>query len=344
MDITSSFNAPHRRLNLLTGEWVLVSPHRAKRPWQGKQETPSAAEKMPYESTCYLCSGNERVSGKVNDHYQDTYVFDNDHPALLPLGSVQTIDTGSELLQAQQVSGTARVICFSPDHSQTLADMSLGAIAKVIDTWADQVTVLGQQYQWVQVFENKGAIMGCSNPHPHGQIWASSHLPNEASKALTQQQKYFSEHQRPLLADYVQLELDKQERIVCENDDWLVVVPFWAVWPYETLLLPKFKVAHLPELTAPQRKSLADILKRLLVKYDNLFGVSFPYSMGWHGKPIDDKYHPEWICHAHFYPPLLRSATVKKFMVGYEMLAESQRDITAEQAAATLRQLPETKV
>ena len=330
---------PHRRKNLLTGEWILVSPHRAKRPWQGRQEIPTQAATMAYDPQCYLCPGNTRVNGVQNPVYENTYVFDNDHPALLPADKIGAMNIGSELLQAQIVSGTAKVICFSPDHSQTLADMTNEAIVMVIDAWAQEISSLGKRYQWVQVFENKGEVMGCSNPHPHGQIWACEHLPDEAEKELVQQQIYFTQHQRPLLVDYMQLEIARQERVVVDNEDWLVVVPYWATWPYETLLLPKFTVKRLPDLTPEQRVSLASILKRLLTKYDNLFNVSFPYSMGWHGAPMDGQDHDEWQLHAHFYPPLLRSATVKKFMVGYEMLAEAQRDITAEQAAETLKAL-----
>jgi len=330
---------PHRRKNLLTGEWILVSPHRDKRPWQGRQEASTPPSKEPYDTQCYLCPGNNRVSGKSNPVYENTYVFDNDHPALLPADNLGRIDTGSAMLEAHAVSGTARVICFSPHHNHTLAEMDIEDVVTVIATWADEINTLGKSYQWVQVFENKGAMMGCSNPHPHGQIWACEHLPNEVEKELTQQQSYFAQHSRPLLLDYMQLEIIRQQRVVIDNDDWLVVVPYWATWPYETLLLPKFLVRRLPDLTSAQRTSLASILKGLLTKYDHLFGVSFPYSMGWHGAPMDGQAHDEWQLHAHFYPPLLRSATVKKFMVGYEMLGEAQRDITAEQAADRLKTL-----
>ncbi len=326
---------PHRRQNLLTGEWVLVSPHRAKRPWQGKQEAPTVTTQLSHDPTCYLCPGNTRINGEQNPNYPDTFVFTNDHPALLP----DAVDINAEhpLLQSQAVQGTTRVICFSPRHDQTFADMSAPAIERVIDTWSQQITELGKTYTWVQLFENKGEIMGCSSPHPHGQVWASKHLPNEALKEDQQQRQYWQTHQRKLLLDYAELEQTKKTRIVVENNDWLVVVPFWALWPFETLLLPKFSINHLPLLTEKQRLTLAEILKNLLTRYDRLFGVSFPYSMGWHGAPQNTNNQDHWQLHAHFYPPLLRSASIKKFMVGYEMLAEAQRDMTPEQAAERLR-------
>ena len=325
----------HRRYNPLTGEWVLVSPHRAKRPWQGKQETITPVNAKPYEPTCYLCPGNTRVHGQKNPEYTHTFVFDNDHPALTPEPS--HISEIHPLLKAQSVQGTARVICFSPQHNLSLANMEISAIQAVIHTWAEQVTDLGQTYPWVQVFENKGEIMGCSSPHPHGQVWACSELPNEAAKEDRNQKAYFQQHSQPLLLAYVQLEEKQKERIVVENSDWLVVVPFWAVWPFETLILPKFEVTHLPQLTDDQRHTLAKILKDLLMRYDRLFNTSFPYSFGWHGAPQGTGDYTHWQLHGHIYPPLLRSATVKKFMVGYEMLAEAQRDMTPEQAAEKLR-------
>jgi UDPglucose--hexose-1-phosphate uridylyltransferase len=245
------------------------------------------------------------------------------------------------LLRFDSEQGTCRVVCFSPRHDLTLPEMDLNSIRSVIDVWADQVVELGRKYRWVQVFENKGEIMGCSNPHPHGQIWAGTALPNEPAKEEREQYAYFGEHGQPLLIDYALLETEQQERIVAENELWLAVVPYWAVWPFEALLLPRRHVFHLPGLNDAERDALAQILKCLLIKYDNLFEVSFPYSMGWHGAPTDGDEHPHWQLHAHFYPPLLRSATVKKFMVGYEMLAEAQRDLTAEQAAQRLRSLPE---
>ena len=330
---------PHRRYNPLIGEYVLVSPHRMKRPWQGKQETPPPDNRPSYDPQCYLCPGNVRANGAENPKYEDTFVFQNDFAALLP--DVPSAATpASPLMQLEAVRGTARVICFSPRHDLTLPQMALPAIGKVVDLWIAQTEELGQIYQWVQVFENKGEIMGCSNPHPHGQIWAQDSLPNEPMKEDHHQQVYYAEHHRPLLLDYVDLELVQGERIVLENDDWVVVVPFWAMWPFETLLMPKRHIKRLPDVKQTERDSLAAILKGFLTKYDNLFNVSFPYSMGWHGAPYNDDPNDHWQLHAHFYPPLLRSATVKKFMVGYEMMAEGQRDLTPEQAASRLRDLP----
>ena len=326
---------PHRRLNPLTGEYVLVSPHRAKRPWLGQVEKLPVEERPSYDPTCYLCPGNTRTSGAINPDYSQTYVFPNDFAALLPQTPHGAVD--SALFQLQAVRGTARVICFSPRHDLTLPEMALPDIRQVVDTWAEQITELGQTYRWVQIFENKGAVMGCSLPHPHGQVWALDRLPNEPFKEDGQQKRYWQENGRSLLVDYAAQEADKKERIVVENEHWLAVVPFWAVWPFEILLLPRRHVLRLPDLADAEREALADILKRLLIKYDNLFETTFPYSMGWHGAPCDDGENDHWQLHAHFYPPLLRSATVKKFMVGFEMLGEAQRDLTAEQAAQRLR-------
>jgi UDPglucose--hexose-1-phosphate uridylyltransferase len=330
---------PHRRYNPLTGEWVLVSPQRAQRPWRGQFETPPPDERPAYEPNCYLCPGNTRAGGARNPQYDSTFVFTNDFSALLPDTPLALGE--HPLLQYSSQQGTCRVVCFCPRHDLTLPEMALDGIRRVIDVWAEQTTELGERYRWVQVFENKGAIMGCSNPHPHGQIWAGDALPNEASKEEREQRAYLKEHGRPLLRDYADLEVQRKERIVSQNEHWLVVVPYWAIWPFETLLVPRRHVLRLPELVDAERDALAIILKHLLTKYDNLFEVSFPYSMGWHGAPMDGQQHPHWQLHAHFYPPLLRSATVKKFMVGYEMLAEAQRDLTAEQAAERLRVLPE---
>lgn len=333
---------PHRRYNPLTGDWILVSPHRTRRPWRGQVEPPLQETRPQYDPTCHLCPGNRRASGARNPQYESTYVFTNDFAALLP-DTPQAAIAPHPLLRAESEQGTCRVVCFSPRHDLTLPEMPLEGIRRVVDVWAEQTAELGERYTWVQVFENKGAIMGCSDPHPHGQIWAGSVLPNEPAKEDARQREYLAEHGEPLLVAYAALEVEWQERIVVENEHWLAVVPYWAVWPFETLLLPRRHVLRLPDLDDAERGSLAHILKRLLTRYDNLFETSFPYSMGWHGAPVQTNLVPaHWQLHAHFYPPLLRSATVKKFMVGYEMLAEAQRDLTAEQAAERLRALPET--
>jgi len=331
---------PHRRHNPLTGEWVLVSPHRAKRPWQGQQEAPDNAARPSHDPTCYLCAGNTRVNGEKNPEYTGTFVFENDFAALKPDTPEATPDA-DPLFQTMSVRGTSRVICFSPDHSATLPQLSPEAIEQVVNTWCEQAADLGRTYRWVQVFENKGAAMGCSNPHPHGQIWANSFLPNLPAAEDREQTAYHAKHGRSLLLDYVEREAQAGERVVVETEFWLAVVPYWASWPFETLLLPRFPVRRLEDLTQPQRADLAIALKRLTTRYDNLFQTSFPYSMGWHGAPYLDEASEAWQLHAHFFPPLLRSASVRKFMVGYEMLAEAQRDLTPEQAAAQLRALPE---
>ena len=329
---------PHRRYNALTGEWVLVSPHRAERPWLGKKEISARNNRIQHDENCYLCPGNARAGGERNPLYKSTYVFTNDFAALLP-GPGASPETTSPLFRAERTKGTCRVICFSPRHDLTLAEMPADGIKAVVDVWAEQVLELGKDYRWVQIFENKGSVMGCSNPHPHGQIWAGSSLPDEPAKEDRHQLEYFSKKGRILLMDYLEEELSFKERVIMENDHWAVLAPFWAVWPFETLLLPKRDVKSLPSLSDEERRTLAIILKKHLTRYDNLFKVPFPYTMGWHGAPTDKDDHPHWQLHAHFYPPLLRSATVKKFMVGYEMLAEPQRDITAEQAAERLKQV-----
>lgn len=332
-----SLNKTHRRLNPLTNEWVLVCANRTKRPWQGAKEVANEASLPAHDATCYLCPGNTRANESQNPHYEDVFVFANDFSALTPQNEVQQVNDG--LLVAEEVSGECRVICFSPQHNLTLPEMSLQSIAKVIETWQAQFSELIAKYKWVQIFENKGAVMGCSNPHPHGQIWASDFVPNEVEKEQQNQQRYFTKNQSPLLLDYAEQELQLNERIVEQNDDWLVVVPYWATWPFETLLLPKQKLATWSEMSTSQKVSLAKILKSLLSRYDRLFNVSFPYSMGWHSAPNIADANQYWQLHAHFYPPLLRSADVKKFMVGYEMLAESQRDFTPEIAAHKLREI-----
>ncbi|MBN2450129.1 MAG: UDP-glucose--hexose-1-phosphate uridylyltransferase [Lentisphaeria bacterium] len=329
-------NHPHRRRNALTGEWVLVSPHRAKRPWKGKVEALPPASRPAYDPACYLCPRNTRAAGVANPDYANTYVFENDFRALLD-GLPAPSSASAELFRIGAVAGTCRVLCFSPRHDLTLPNMAPADIRRVVDVWAEQVAELGHRYRWVQVFENKGDVMGCSNPHPHGQIWAGTSLPNEPAKEDHHQAEYFRRHRSPLLLDYAAEEISRAERLVDQNRHWVVLVPFWAVWPYELLLLPRQPVAHLDGLDEAQRDSLAAIMKRFLRVYDGLFDCSFPYSMGWHGAPAQTEDTRHWQLHAHYYPPLLRSATVRKFMVGYEMLAEAQRDISAEQAAATLR-------
>lgn len=331
---------PHRRFNPLTGDWILVSPHRTKRPWQGQVEKSPPDTRPAHDPTCYLCAGNERAGGKINPDYKTTFVFENDFAALLldtPNGDVTT----KRFFRTQAETGTCRVICFSPCHDLTLPEMAVDEIRSVVDVWAEQVVELGAQAEinYVQLFENKGATMGCSNPHPHGQVWANFRLPHEAAKEERHQQAYYEQNGAPLLIDYLADELEANERVIVESDSWVALVPYWAIWPFEVLLLPRRHVTNLPALTSAERTDLASILKRLLTRYDNLFETSFPYSMGWHGQPTDGAEHPHWQLHAHFYPPLLRSATVKKFMVGYEMLGTPQRDITAEQAADRLRVL-----
>ncbi len=328
----------HRRHNPLTGEWVLVSPHRAKRPWQGQQEAVDNTPRPSHDPSCYLCAGNTRINGVQNPDYKGTFVFENDFAALMPDTPAAEV-SADPLFQNMSARGTSRVICFSPDHSKSLPQLSLPEIEGVIDTWKSQSAELGQTYRWVQVFENKGAVMGCSNPHPHGQIWATDFLPNEAQKEDLRQRAYFEQHGRPLLLDYAEREAQSDERTVVKTEHWIAVVPYWATWPFETLLLPRFAVQRITDLTDAQRADLALALKKLTARYDNLFQTSFPYSMGWHGAPFDGSDGRPWQLHAHFYPPLLRSASVRKFMVGFEMLAEAQRDLTAEQAAEKLRAL-----
>lgn len=335
---TSTDLLPHRRRNPLTGEWVLCSPHRATRPWQGQQETSGGAARPAHDPTCYLCAGNKRANGELNPAYTDTFVFENDFRALLDEeGAIEA--AMPTLLQRAPVRGTCRVICFSPRHDLTLARMPAADIERVIRTWQQQSAELGQRYRWVQVFENKGAVMGCSNPHPHGQIWAMDCVPTLPALEEQHQRRYHEAHGRPLLLDYVEEEMRRGERLVCANDDWVAVVPYWATWPFETLLLPRFPIQRMSELSAAQGATLAAVLSDLLQRYDKLFQVDFPYSMGWHGAPYDGTPARHWQLHAHFFPPLLRSATVKKFMVGFEMLGESQRDITPETAAARLREV-----
>lgn len=337
------FDQPHRRYNPLSGEWILVSPHRTKRPWQGKVEDDNTVSLPDYDPGCYLCPGNKRAGGETNPRYTSTYVFDNDFAALLsdtPDGEISE----NSLLVASAESGICRVLCFSPRHDLTLSRMDRPAIEQVLQTWTEQYVDLGskESISYVQIFENRGDIMGCSNPHPHGQIWANKTLPHLVSRENFYQEDYKRRKNSCLICDYLKLELDKKERTVFENDEIVVVVPFWAIWPFEVLLLPKEHVSDLTQLSDTQRAGLADAIKRLGIRYDNLFRTSFPYSMGIHQRPTDGMPHNEWHLHFHYYPPLLRSATVKKFMVGYEMMAQAQRDITAESAAQQLRECSET--
>jgi UDPglucose--hexose-1-phosphate uridylyltransferase len=291
---------PHRRQNPLTGEWVQVSPHRLQRPWQGQVEDLPAEGRPAHDPDCYLCPGNARAGGARNPNYADTYVFTNDFAAVLP--DVPSAGRSHPLLRTAAIPGTARVMCFSPRHDLTLPEMEVDAIRKVVEMWVEQASDLGRRYRWVQLFENKGEIMGCSNPHPHGQVWGIDELPNEPAKENRRQRIYWKRHSRPLLMDYLQLEFEERRRIVLENDHWLAVVPFWAIWPYEMLVLPRRHVIRLPDLQENERQSLAVILKQLLIRYDNLFNTSFPYSMGWHGAPFDDAENEHWQLHAHFYP------------------------------------------
>jgi UDPglucose--hexose-1-phosphate uridylyltransferase len=333
----------HRRFNPLTGEWVLVSPHRTKRPWQGQEEQPVVEDRPQFDPECYLCPGNARAGGGANPDYTSTFVFQNDFSALLPdVPAGQSDD--HELLLSESESGICRVICFSPRHDLTLAEMGVDAIRNVVDVWAAQYQELGSldSINHVQIFENKGAVMGCSNPHPHGQVWAQQSIPNEPARELANMRQYFDSHGSTLLGNYLEVELQREERVVCANSHFVCLVPFWATWPFETLVLCRRSVASLSDLTDTEKNALSDIIKRTTTRYDNLFRCSFPYSSGIHQAPTDQERHPEFDFHLHFYPPLLRSATVKKFMVGFEMLADPQRDITPEFAADRLRSLSES--
>lgn len=332
---------PHRRFNPLKGEWILVSPQRAKRPWQGQQDEPDTQVRPSHDASCYLCAGNARIGGLRNPDYKDVFIFENDFAALMQAdGGVEAGSGG--LFRAAPAGGTCRVICFSPDHGKTIPEMQQDAIRAVIDAWAAQETELSAHHAYVQIFENKGAMMGCSSPHPHGQIWATDYVPAEPAREDETQAAWFAEHSASMLLSYAEAEAADGARTVAINDDWIALVPYWASWPYEILLLPRFAVRHLNALTPDQRDTLAAIMKQLTTAYDNLFRTSFPYSMGWHGAPANTSDAPHWQLHAHFYPPLLRSASVRKFMVGYEMLAEAQRDLTPETAAENLRAVSKT--
>jgi UDPglucose--hexose-1-phosphate uridylyltransferase len=335
--------APHLRWNPLRSEWVLVSPQRTARPWQGQVERPAAAHVPTHDPACYLCPGSERAGGLVNPDYRSTFVFDNDFPALLP-GTAGGEEQEDGLLLARAEPGRCRVVCFSPRHDLTLSRMTPDAIRGVVDVWIDEARELGADPRigYVEIFENRGAAMGASNPHPHGQIWATATVPNEPAREQASLAAYRAERGRCLLCDYLALERARGDRVVFENDAFTVLVPYWAVWPFETMILGHRHVASLEDLTAAERDALAAALKRLTTRYDNLFETPFPYSMGFHQRPSDGQTHEGWHLHAHFYPPLLRSATVRKFMVGFELLGTAQRDLTPEDAAARLRALSET--
>ncbi|MBD1259782.1 UDP-glucose--hexose-1-phosphate uridylyltransferase [Maribacter polysiphoniae] len=338
--MTTEFNEnPHRRFNILTGEWILVSPHRTKRPWQGKTEKQSMETKPKYDPNCYLCPTNGRMGGAVNPDYKKPFSFVNDFSALLKDVKEEKYENG--LLYAESESGICKVVCFSPDHSLTLPLMSREEITDVISLWQQEYKELGAMdgINHVQIFENKGDIMGCSNPHPHGQIWAQRSIPQEVQKKSDRLLAYWKKHQASILEDYIIQELALDERIILENEHFVSLIPYWAVWPYETMIVPKRKIGHIGELSNDGKKAFAEILRKTTIRLDNIFGTSFPYSAGIHQAPTDGKEHPEWHFHMSFYPPLLRSATVKKFMVGYEMFANPQRDITAEQAANTIKAL-----
>lgn len=335
---TDLHNSSHRRYNILTGEWILVSPHRTKRPWQGKKDRTTILTKEPYDENCYLCPGNTRASGDKNPDYKSTYSFKNDFAALMEDQASESYNSG--LLKSKSESGICKVVCFSPNHGLTLPLMTVEAIVGVIKLWQKEYLELGKtpEINHVQIFENKGDIMGCSNPHPHGQIWAQNSIPKEVLKKQKYQLKYWDTHKKSLLSDYIQQELEIDERIIYKNEHFVALVPYWAVWPYEAMIVPIKHYRHIAELDEQEQTAFAETIKELTTRYDNLFEVSFPYSAGIHQSPTD-VIHPEWHFHMSFYPPLLRSAEVKKFMVGYEMFANPQRDITAEQAADTLKAL-----
>jgi UDPglucose--hexose-1-phosphate uridylyltransferase len=335
------FDGPHRRYNPLLDEWVVCSPHRLERPWQGQVETPPQETRPAHDPGCYLCPGNLRAGGQRNPAYETTFAFDNDFPALVPQGGPPS---GREdgLLVTEPAAGLCRVLCFSPRHDLTLAEMDARDTRRVVDAWAAEVQELGGRagIRYVQVFENKGAMMGCSNPHPHGQIWASGFVPLIPSRKGAAQEAYLRRTGRDLLGDYAEQETRDGARLVEANEHWLCVVPFWAVWPFEAMLIPRRRAPDLPSLSEDERDALAQMTRNLTVRYDNLFRCSFPYSMGWHARPTDGREHDHWRLHAVFLPPLLRSALVRKFLVGFELTAEPQRDLTAEAAAARLREMP----
>jgi UDPglucose--hexose-1-phosphate uridylyltransferase len=330
---------PHRRYNILTGEWILVSPHRTKRPWQGKVESLPQTQRPSYDPTCYLCPGNKRAGDQNNPKYRGVYSFVNDFAAILPEGSTEVWQSG--LLQAKGEIGICKVVCFSHDHSLTMPQLSEENLVQIIELWQEEYQKLGafDYIKHVQIFENKGEIMGCSNPHPHGQIWAQSSIPMEVQKKTSQQEKHWWKNDNSLLTDYLEQELAAETRIVLKNDAFVALVPFWAVWPFETMIIPRRQMRDISKMDEKEKRLFAAILKGLTVAYDRLFDTSFPYSAGIHQAPTDGQEHQAWHWHMCFYPPLLRSATVKKFMVGYEMLGEPQRDLSPEYSAGVLRGL-----
>ena len=329
----------HKRYNILTGEWVLVSPHRAKRPCQGQNEAVSNEVRPAHDPSCYLCAGNTRINGEINPNYKDAFVFTNDFAALQT--NSKNFQVADGLLLAQSEQGICKVICFSPDHSKSLADMQASEIEKVVFAWQHEYKELSENelINYVQIFENKGAVMGCSNPHPHGQIWSQTSLPNEVDKKDKHQLAYYNKNKSSLLGDYLKQELSKNERIIFENDAFVVLVPFWAVWPFETMIVPKIQQSNILELKDNESLLFAEAISVLTKAYDKLFNTSFPYSSGIHQAPTNGKDNNHWHWHMSFYPPLLRSASVKKFMVGYEMFGSPQRDITAEIACNKLKEL-----
>jgi UDPglucose--hexose-1-phosphate uridylyltransferase len=330
---------PHRRWNPLRQAWVMVSPHRAERPWQGEVGKKAALSCVAYDPQCYLCPGNRRAGGAANPAYEGVFSFVNDYAALLPESRVVTGAQASPLLVSEPARGLCKVLCFHPDHSLTLARMARAEIRRVVDAWTAEYRELSglDWIEYVQIFENRGAMMGASNPHPHGQIWSTGFVPDEPAAETAAQRGHLASTGRCLLCDYVAAEHAAGERVIFENQHFAVIVPWWAVWPFEVLVVSRRHLGALPELNGEERDGLADALKRLTTRYDNLFETGFPYTMGFHQSPTDSEAHPEWHFHAHFYPPLLRSATVRKFMVGFEMLGMPQRDITAEEAARRLR-------
>jgi len=334
---------PHRRWNPLRQSWILVSPHRTQRPWQGEVGQKAAPSEVAYDPECYLCPGNQRAGGAVNPAYEGVFSFVNDYAALLPDSPSVPELLASPLLVAGSARGLCKVLCFHPNHSLTLASMERAQIRRVVDAWAQEYNQLAclDWIEYVQIFENRGAMMGASNPHPHGQIWATGFVPDEPAAETTAQREHLARTGHCLLCDYMAAENTAGERVIFSNEHFVALVPWWATWPFEVLLVSRRHLGALPTLSDDERDGLADALKRLTTRFDNLFETSFPYTMGFHQSPVGEAAYPEWHFHAHFYPPLLRSATVRKFMVGFEMLGMPQRDITAEDAARQLRACPE---